>query len=89
MSSEQSPKDNPRGLCNMVQFVMLYVVEFSKPSQPLSSRVKTSSGKTMASSPPSLFESAFQPRKQPKNRKIGIVHLSDEDVGCLLFSLTA
>ena len=41
----------------------------------------------MASSTPSLFESAFQSRTQPQNRKVGIVHLSDEEVDCLLISL--
>ena len=41
----------------------------------------------MESSTPSLFENAFQRRSQPLNKNIGIVHLSDEDVGCFLILL--
>ena len=87
MSSEQPQKDNPRGLCNMHWFGILWIVEFPKQSKPISSRLQVSSGRKMASSTPSLFESAFQSRTQPQNRKVGIVHLSDEEVDCLLISL--
>ena len=71
----------------MYSFDILWVVEFSKTSKTITSRLPTSGRRKMESSTPSLFENAFQRRSQPLNKNIGIVHLSDEDVGCFLILL--